>query len=103
MKLRKQTGKWLQRLREAAGLSQGELSKALGMRCYSFVSQVEYARVPPGQLGQWADALNIPPRQFAITLMSHYDPVNYKSIFEGNDAPTASGKEIYFSDCELEG
>ena len=46
--LRKRAGSWLQERRKAAGLSQIELAARLGLKYYTFVSQVEngFGRVP---------------------------------------------------------
>lgn len=90
--LRQEAGSWLRGLRETAGLSQRELAKAVGTEYYTFISQIESGRgrVPLAQLRAWADALNVPAREFAIKLMRFYDPVNYELIFgEETSAPAA--------------
>src|SRR5690554_3829489 len=91
--LRQEAGSWLRGLREAAGLSQRELAKAVGIEYYTFISQIESGRgrVPPSQIGAWAEALNVPPRDFAIELMRYYDPHNHAIIF-GDAASTPQPK-----------
>lgn len=81
--LRQEAGSWLRNLREGAGLSQRELAKAVGIDYYTFISQIESGRgrVPPAQIRAWAEALNVPVREFAIELMRFYDPFNHAIIF----------------------
>lgn len=81
---RKQAGDWLKRRRQAAGLSQVQLAEALGLKYYTFISQVEngFGRVPTESMGAWARALGIPPREFASHLLSFYDPELYRLLFE---------------------
>ncbi|NBC32814.1 MAG: helix-turn-helix domain-containing protein, partial [Alphaproteobacteria bacterium] len=57
--LRWRLGRWLKQQREAAGLTQADLAERLGLRYYSFISQVEggYGRIPQALYIAWADAL----------------------------------------------
>jgi transcriptional regulator with XRE-family HTH domain len=82
--LRKQAGGWLQERRKAAGLSQIELAARLGLKYYTFVSQVEngFGRVPTDSLEGWARALNIPPAEFARHLLAYYEPELHRLLFE---------------------
>ena len=59
--LRRKAGQWLKAGREAAGLTQAELAEKVGLRYYTFVSQVEsgLGRVPIEAQGAWAAALNL--------------------------------------------
>jgi transcriptional regulator with XRE-family HTH domain len=77
----------LQGLREASGLSQRDFAEAVGIGMYTFISQIERgrARVPPAQVRVWSEVLNVPVRDFAITLMMYYDPLTHDLIF-GNEA-----------------
>ena len=63
MELRKRAGAWLQERRKAAGLSQIELAQRLGLKYYTFISQVEngFGRVPSDSMEAWARALGIAP------------------------------------------
>lgn len=88
--LRQEAGAWLRNLREEAGLSQRELAKLVGTEYYTFISQIESGRgrVPLAQIRAWAEALDVPVREFAIELMRFYDPINYGLIF-GEETPVA--------------
>jgi transcriptional regulator with XRE-family HTH domain len=81
---RKDAGKWLKDQRLTAGLSQMDLSNILGLKYYTFISQIEngFGRVPSGSMGKWARALGIPPALFARTLLGYYDPDLYRLLFD---------------------
>jgi len=81
---RKQAGAWLQARRKAAGLSQIELAARLGLKYYTFVSQVEngFGRVPTGTMELWARALNVAPAEFVRRLLAWYEPELYRLLFE---------------------
>ena len=82
--LRKRAGAWLQTQRKAAGLSQIELAQKLGLKYYTFVSQVEngFGRVPNDSMEAWARALNVAPAEFARHLLACYEPELHKLLFE---------------------
>ena len=81
---RKQAGDWLKRLRAEAGLSQVELAGKLGLKYYTFISQVEngFGRVPTDSMEAWARALAVEPSAFARRLLSFYDPELHRLLFE---------------------
>ncbi len=81
--MRKQAGGWLKELRAAAGLSQIDLAARLGLKYYTFVSQVEngFGRVPTESMANWADALGVEPSAFARHLLSFYEPEMYRLLF----------------------
>jgi transcriptional regulator with XRE-family HTH domain len=85
--LRKEAGTWLKSLRTEAGLSQIDLAARLGLKYYTFVSQVEngFGRVPTESMEAWARALGSEPTAFARRLLSFYDPELYRLLFEAND------------------
>ena len=89
--LRRRAGQWLKGVREAAGLTQAELAERVGMRYYTFVSQIEsgVGRVPVEQQAAWAEALGIPAPEFARTLLRHYEPELHRLLFE-EAAPKAA-------------
>src|SRR3954466_10461334 len=89
--LRQQAGRWLKQAREAAGLTQAELAERVGLRYYTFVSQVEsgLGRLPIETQGAWAQALGLQPRAFAQTLLRYYEPELHRLLFDG-DAPPAA-------------
>ena len=83
-RMRKQAGAWLKELRAQAGLSQIELAAILGLKYYTFISQVEngFGRVPTDSLEAWAKALGAEPSAFARELLSYYEPELYRLLFE---------------------
>jgi transcriptional regulator with XRE-family HTH domain len=82
--LRKQAGAWLQARRKERGLSQIELAERLGLKYYTFISQVEngFGRAPVESMEAWARALAIPPPEFTRRLLSFYEPELYRLLFE---------------------
>jgi transcriptional regulator with XRE-family HTH domain len=80
---RKQAGNWLKELRTRAGLSQIDLAQALGLKYYTFVSQVEngFGRVPTESLESWARALGVEPSAFAANCW-HCNPSASASVRE---------------------
>ena len=83
--LRKQAGTWLKELRAEAGLSQIDLAQRLGLKYYTFISQVEngFGRVPTESMEAWARTLNVDPSEFARKLVSYYDPELHRLLFKG--------------------
>lgn len=84
VEMRKRAGAWLQERRKAAGLSQIELAQRLGLKYYTFISQVEngFGRVPSDSMEAWARALGIAPGLFARELLAYYEPELHKLLFE---------------------
>jgi DNA-binding XRE family transcriptional regulator len=82
--LRQRAGAWLKELRARAGLSQIQLAEHLGLKYYTFVSQVEngFGRVPTESMEAWARALAVEPSAFARRLLSFYDPELHRLLFE---------------------
>ncbi|MFC5039070.1 helix-turn-helix domain-containing protein [Tianweitania sediminis] len=74
---------YLKELREAIGLSQREIASLAGFEYYTFVSQIETgaAKLPPAQMKRYAEIVKASPREFAITLLRHYEPHHYEMIF----------------------
>ncbi len=108
LQLRQEAGRWLKALREDAGLSQRDLARKVGIDYYTFVSQIESGRgrVPPAQLKIWAEALNVPARDFALKLMKFYDPVHYEIIFGDElavEAAEQAQRELAARIAKLEG
>ncbi|MEM9763491.1 MAG: helix-turn-helix transcriptional regulator [Pseudomonadota bacterium] len=89
--LRRKLGRWLKERREARRLTQADLAEKLGLRYYSFVSQVEngLGRIPQDLYAPWADALGIEARQFGWTVLAHLEPGLYEML--GEDAPKSIG------------
>lgn len=93
-RLRREAGRWLKAAREGAGLTQAELAARVGLRYYTFVSQVEsgVGRVPIEQQGAWAEALGLDPSDFARTLLRHYEPELNRLLFPHAAEPAAARK-----------
>ena len=89
--LRQEAGRWLKAAREAAGLTQAEVAEQVGLRYYTFVSQVEsgLGRVPIEAQGAWAVAVGHDPAEFARTLLRYYEPELHRLLF-GDAAPGAT-------------
>ena len=88
--LRQEAGRWLKAAREAAGLTQAQLSEQVGLRYYTFVSQVEsgVGRLPIETQAAWAKALRLDEAEFAKTLLGYYEPELHRLLF-GGEASTA--------------
>lgn len=81
--LRKEAGDWLKHRRAEAGLSQVALAARLGMKYYTFISQVEngFSRVPTEAMEAWAIQLGLEPAEFAKHLLLYYEPELYRLLF----------------------
>src|SRR3954467_2835552 len=81
--LRKQAGDWLKARRADAGLSQIDLAARLGLKYYTFISQVEngFSRVPTETMEAWAVALKLEPSSFARHLLVYYEPELHRLLF----------------------
>lgn len=92
--LRQQAGRWLKDAREHAGLTQAELADQVGLRYYTFVSQVEsgLGRLPIETQGAWADALGLEAGEFARTLLRYYEPELYRLLFTAAAPDNALGR-----------
>jgi len=84
--LRLAAGEWLRARREQCGYSQSDLAKVLKLEYYTFISQIENGRgrIPPNRYAEWADALKISRREFALQMMRYYDPITYDLIFSSS-------------------
>ncbi len=82
--MRKAAGAWLKELRGKAGLSQITLAERLGLKYYTFISQVEngFGRVPTEAIEAWSRELGQEPSAFARKLLSFYDPELHRLLFE---------------------
>jgi len=81
--LRKEAGGYLKDLREAAGLTQLEVSKALELDHYTLISQIErgVTRVPPEKLAVLASVLGCNRKAFGRRLLRCYDPYMWQLLF----------------------
>jgi transcriptional regulator with XRE-family HTH domain len=90
--LRQKAGQWLRLQREAAGLTQAALAERVGLRYYTFVSQVEsgVGRVPVESQAAWAEALRLDPSGLARTLLAFYEPELNRLLFGEGQAQRAA-------------
>ena len=81
--LRKLAGDWLKQRRADAELSQADLAARLGLKYYTFISQVEngFSRVPTEVMEAWAIQLGLEPSEFAKHLLLYYEPEMYRLLF----------------------
>ena len=81
--LRKEAGDWLKQRRADAGLSQVALAARLGLKYYTFISQVEngFSRVPTETMEAWATQLGLEPAAFAKHLLLYYEPELHRLLF----------------------
>jgi DNA-binding XRE family transcriptional regulator len=91
--LRQEAGRWLRAAREARGLTQAQLAEQVGLRYYTFVSQVEsgMGRVPIEAQGAWAAAVGLEPSEFARTLLRHYEPELFRLLFSASEPSPKAG------------
>jgi len=82
-KMRKLAGDWLKQRRADVELSQADLAARLGLKYYTFISQVEngFSRVPTEIMGAWASELGLEPAAFARHLLMYYEPELYRLLF----------------------
>lgn len=84
--MRKQAGRWLAARREDAGLTQAEVAEKVGLRYYTFISQVEggHGRAPAEHFEAWAKALGVDSFEFTKTLISFYEPEVFRLLFKSD-------------------
>lgn len=87
--LRAYAGDHVKQLRIEAKMTQRDLAEQLNLKHYTFISQLEtgQGRLPPALTVKTALALGVDVREFALKMLSFYDPhtfqaINYKT--EGN-------------------
>src|ERR1700752_3333857 len=81
--LRKLAGDWLKQRRADAELSQADLAARLGLKYYTFISQVEngFSLVPTEIIGAWADELGLERRAFPRHLLMYSERELYRLRF----------------------
>ncbi|MEO1598975.1 MAG: helix-turn-helix transcriptional regulator [Pseudomonadota bacterium] len=87
--LRRRLGRVLKKRREERGLTQADLADALGLRYYSFVSQVEngLGRIPQDLYAPWSKAIGMDPSEFGWLVLAHLEPGLYPLI-TGKEPPS---------------
>lgn len=85
--LRRMLGRRLKSWREEKGLTQADLAAELGLKYYSFISQVEngIGRIPQDLYLPWADALSVERKTFCWTVLEHIEPSLYGALADAKD------------------
>lgn len=80
--LRRKLGRKLKAWREERRITQADLAAELGLKYYSFISQVEngIGRIPQDLYGPWADALSVDRKTFCWTVLQHIEPALYVEL-----------------------
>ena len=83
IKLRKQGGAYLKKLRNSSGLTQRDLAEKTGFKYYTFISQIENGsgRIPPNQYASYAKAVGVDLAEFVKDMLKFYDPYTHKALF----------------------
>ena len=89
---RRLCGQWLSELRKMQGLSQVELAAKVGGVLNTYVSQVETGakRISPERYREWAEALDVHVKEFAIEMLLYYDPIMHRLLFGSAGQGTVS-------------
>ena len=79
----KDGGNWLQQLRCKAEIPQADLAGRLGIKYYSYISQIEngISRMPIDKFERWAIELGVDPTDFAERLVSFYEPELHRLLY----------------------
>ncbi|MBT3904596.1 MAG: helix-turn-helix domain-containing protein [Rhodospirillaceae bacterium] len=82
-KLRKQGGRYLQKLRNAAGLTQREVAEVAGFKYYTFISQIENGagRIPPALYADYAKVVDADLAVFVKDMLKFYDPYTHHCLY----------------------
>jgi DNA-binding XRE family transcriptional regulator len=85
--LRREAGRWLKEQRERCGLTQRQLAALVGVKYYTFISQLEVGRgrIPPDRYELWARTLKMETAEFVRNIMRFYDPETYRLLFGSGD------------------
>jgi transcriptional regulator with XRE-family HTH domain len=75
-------GQWLKNRRIAAGLTQNELASLLGLKYYTWISQLEAGQqVPPDKYAGFAHALKMDPKAFTREQLRFFQPEVFRILF----------------------
>ena len=80
--LRAYAGDFVKQLRIEAGMTQRDLAEKLELKHYTFISQLEcgQGRLPPNLTIKAAQALGQDVSEFAMKMLSFYDPHTHTAI-----------------------
>jgi transcriptional regulator with XRE-family HTH domain len=95
-------GQWLCDLRVARDLTQTELGAKVGGVLNTYISQVETGarRISPERYREWAEALDVDLRAFAIELLFYYDPITHRLLFGSAEQVAADGSGSMSHDAQ---
>ena len=81
-------GRYIRELRQARGMTQAELARAVGMSYYTAISAIEVGRntVPPERYYEFAEALKVNPRAFMQNVLALTNPWASAMLFSKNPA-----------------
>lgn len=87
-------GTWLRELRKTCSLSQVELANKIGIKYYTFISQLENGarKVPPGLYERYAKAVGVPTEDFAKRALYYWEPATYAALFEPDPSDPIMGE-----------
>lgn len=87
--LRALAGDHVKKIRIAQEMTQRDLAVALNLKYYTFISQLEngQGRLPPNLTVRTAIALNQDPKEFALKMLSFYDPHTFIAVTAGETLP----------------
>lgn len=87
--LRANAGDYVKKIRIEQEMTQRDLAEALNLKYYTFISQLEngQGRLPPNLTVRMAIALNQDPKEFALKMLSYYDPHTHIAVTAGETLP----------------
>lgn len=91
--LRAYAGDYVKQLRIEAGMTQRDLAEKLELKHYTFISQLEcgQGRLPPNLTVKCAKALGQDVSEFALKMLSYYDPHTHTAITFNEKVEDANG------------
>lgn len=99
LEAQKQAGAWLRHTRNRLDLRQMDVAKALGLKYYTAISQIESGKIKLSSVHFEALArlFGITPRAFARKMLVYYNSHTFRALF---GEPTANDLSVFE---ELEG
>ena len=87
--LRAKAGDYVKKVRIEQEMTQRDLAEAHNLKYYTFISQLEngQGRLPPNLTVRMAIALNQDPKEFALKMLSYYDPHTHIAVTAGETLP----------------
>lgn len=84
--LRRDLGDYVRGLREAQGMTQADLAKAVGIEYYTAISAIEVGRnsLPPERTLAFAEALGVQPKVFGREVLRLTNPWLYALLYSAD-------------------